>query len=358
VAQTRIAKFHLEAIENGHFDSLPGGAYRSSFLRQYARALDLDEIEVLASFHQQYQEPALPLPKPPPSHKRSVLGLLWVPVAAAGLLGIYSLWQTEMSALSPIGRKTASGDPAVEGESNPAVADSPAPAARAPAASTPASAPPATPPPSGSTTASSGPTVPPRSSPGPVTAEAAASSSKPPLAGPAAPTPAKEPGQADRTQDTTPEKSGGESASPPAGAAIHVSLSSTEPVWIRVVCDGVEVFSGTIARSQLKQFEASTRMTTLVGNAAGLTYSVNGKTYGPTGAPGEIQLLEFTPYGARVLTRRPPTKPATQRAPQTPQGVQPSSQEAPRSEVPSPPQQAPQTEQAPQTPRETPPPTR
>src|SRR5262249_45369215 len=98
-AETKIAKHHLEALESGRFDSLPGGVYRGSFLRQYARLLELDENEMVVSLHERYQEPPLPLPKPPHVKRRTwPLNLVWLPTAAAALFGIHHLWKVESNA--------------------------------------------------------------------------------------------------------------------------------------------------------------------------------------------------------------------------------------------------------------------
>jgi cytoskeletal protein RodZ len=45
---TRIRKVYLESMEQGHFDSLPGQAYVTGFVRVYARYLGLDSDEFLA----------------------------------------------------------------------------------------------------------------------------------------------------------------------------------------------------------------------------------------------------------------------------------------------------------------------
>jgi cytoskeleton protein RodZ len=91
-AKTKIRRDTLEAIERNQFDSLPGGAYRQSFLRQYAHALGLDETEAIAAFHQQYEEPDLPLPTPPKNTRpRRILELGWVLAIAAAVLGVYKI---------------------------------------------------------------------------------------------------------------------------------------------------------------------------------------------------------------------------------------------------------------------------
>ena len=40
---TKISVRSLEAIERGEFSKLPGGIYNTSYIRQYARAIGVDE---------------------------------------------------------------------------------------------------------------------------------------------------------------------------------------------------------------------------------------------------------------------------------------------------------------------------
>src|ERR1043165_1599167 len=48
---TKIALRSLRAIEAGDFKKLPGGIYNTSYIRQYARAIDVDEAEILAAYY-------------------------------------------------------------------------------------------------------------------------------------------------------------------------------------------------------------------------------------------------------------------------------------------------------------------
>lgn len=50
VSQTKIGRRYLEAIERGEFDKLPGGVYNLSYLRQYARAIQFDEEELVGFY--------------------------------------------------------------------------------------------------------------------------------------------------------------------------------------------------------------------------------------------------------------------------------------------------------------------
>lgn len=47
---TKISVRCLEAIEQGDFGKLPGGIYNTSYIKQYARAIDYDESALLAIY--------------------------------------------------------------------------------------------------------------------------------------------------------------------------------------------------------------------------------------------------------------------------------------------------------------------
>ena len=48
---TKIGIRSLEAIEAGEFQKLPGGVYSTSYIRQYARAIDFDEALILEHYY-------------------------------------------------------------------------------------------------------------------------------------------------------------------------------------------------------------------------------------------------------------------------------------------------------------------
>jgi cytoskeletal protein RodZ len=49
-AATKLSVRFLGAIEEGEFSLLPGGVYDVNYIRQYARAIDFDESELLACY--------------------------------------------------------------------------------------------------------------------------------------------------------------------------------------------------------------------------------------------------------------------------------------------------------------------
>ena len=48
---TKIGMRSLEAIEAEEFQKLPGGVYSTSYIRQYARAIDFDEALILEVYY-------------------------------------------------------------------------------------------------------------------------------------------------------------------------------------------------------------------------------------------------------------------------------------------------------------------
>lgn len=56
-AATKLSVRHLEAIESGEFGRLPGGIYNTSYIKQYARAIDFDEADLLA-YYRDFCNPA------------------------------------------------------------------------------------------------------------------------------------------------------------------------------------------------------------------------------------------------------------------------------------------------------------
>jgi cytoskeletal protein RodZ len=50
-ATTEIGMRSLQAIEAGEFQKLPGGVYSTSYIRQYARAIEFDESQILTLYY-------------------------------------------------------------------------------------------------------------------------------------------------------------------------------------------------------------------------------------------------------------------------------------------------------------------
>jgi hypothetical protein len=116
-AATRIRARYLDALEHERFDVLPVGAYRRSFLREYADFLELDGDAYVSEYTLRF-EPAEPEPPPPPRRRRAapVLAVALRPQmlvvgAAAALLIAVGAWKLGNSP-SPPRAQTSTPPPA------------------------------------------------------------------------------------------------------------------------------------------------------------------------------------------------------------------------------------------------------
>lgn len=251
-AQTKIRSYFLEAMEQGRFDRLPPGLLARSFLRQYAGTLGLDENEIIASYKEQFEKPPDPLPEPPPKRRSWHLlhppEFVWVLVAVLACGGIYRLRQDKQRA----SRELDFGIVASQRASTPGASNS-----------TPAHPPEAAFPSAGVSS---------RQSIGVLRA----------------------PGQAFASQL---------GPVPDGARAVHVAFTASEPVWLSIKADGAQTYCGVLGEQQSKEFDASSKMTVLIGNAGGIEIALNGRPVGPIGAHGQVLLLVLTPRGASVVPR-------------------------------------------------------
>lgn len=101
-AKTRVPTRHLESIERSEFDALPGQTYTLGFARSYARAIELDPVEIGNSLraeladsgHEGYQAPIQNYEPADPARVPSKT-LAWTAAGiAAVLLAGYAIFRT------------------------------------------------------------------------------------------------------------------------------------------------------------------------------------------------------------------------------------------------------------------------
>jgi cytoskeletal protein RodZ len=104
-AQTRVPLRHLEALEKGDFGALPGITYCAGFARAFARAVNMDEVALVAKVRQEieeggdfggssfhFEEAVDPARVPPRT-------LAWVAAVIAMLIaGGYGIWRMQQNA--------------------------------------------------------------------------------------------------------------------------------------------------------------------------------------------------------------------------------------------------------------------
>ena len=239
---TKIGQAHLQAIETNRFDHLPRGLYARSFIRQYARMLDLDEELLIASFKEQFEQPILPLPvlSSRPLHLSLTPSFGWLGVLFIAAGAIYTLSEDVRPSMPDV--QTPMHLAHVDSRSGTLVEKRVQPRQVLPAASE---------------------------------YQALAVSAQ----------------------------TEGNLSRGTIGVG-HVVFSAREPVWVSVESDGKRVYRGTLQGQERKELEASGKLIALVGNAGGLEVSVNGNPLGPLGQRGEVCLLELTP-GMHVVSSHP-----------------------------------------------------
>ena len=81
--RTKISIRFLRAIEDEEFDKLPGGIFNTSYLRQYAAAIDFDESKLLNHYSRK-TEPQPADERADDSSSRGIWRWLRVPMSATG----------------------------------------------------------------------------------------------------------------------------------------------------------------------------------------------------------------------------------------------------------------------------------
>lgn len=79
---------------------------------------------------------------------------------------------------------------------------------------------------------------------------------------------------------------------------LHVVVVATDRTWVKVVADGVTVFEGFMSAGTRQDWEARREVSLKAGNAGGLDVSVNGRSLGRLGNPGDAVDKTFTVGGA------------------------------------------------------------
>ncbi|MBI1790359.1 MAG: helix-turn-helix domain-containing protein [Acidobacteria bacterium] len=252
-SQTKISVRMLQAIEAERYDRLPGGVFRKKFIEQYARAVGMDaealavDLKHLSQFDEEPDIPGRETPRfgsdMPPIQPGRDWSGVVKPLGALAALAAVILGCAGVY----VWWQKAGGN------------SRPQPVIRATAAAVPAPL------------------------PAPPVVE------KAPPAAAAGLAPASQP------------------LEPASTFPLRVGIAAGERTWIQVSSDGKRVFASTLQPSQSKTIEAVARVRLVVGNAGGLEITLNGNPIGPIGPRGQVRVVEFTPRGFQIVSRKPPT---------------------------------------------------
>jgi cytoskeletal protein RodZ len=83
------------------------------------------------------------------------------------------------------------------------------------------------------------------------------------------------------------------------GNGITVDVEATGRSWILVVADNVTVYEAFVTAGERRRWQASGSMMVRVGNAGVVILTVNGRSMGPLGGPGEVVSRTFRRDDAR-----------------------------------------------------------
>jgi cytoskeleton protein RodZ len=258
---TKIGTRFLAALEEEHFDQLPGGIFNKGFVRAYARHLGIDENQAIADFvaASAPSQPESPPPGTPvleamavrvPESKRKSRGndgIPWGVVAVVLLITAlgFALWGFHSREKPSI--------PGIAAPS-PVPAETSSPAAQ---------------------TAAADPTQP-----------ASLKTTNPP-----APSPASESAVAQGTPVPV--------ATAPNTGVFLVLIKAREDAWVSITADGKQISQDTLTAAAQKSIEAHNQLVIKTGNVGALDISFNGKMLGSQGHYNEVKTLTFDSNGLR-----------------------------------------------------------
>ena len=103
-------------------------------------------------------------------------------------------------------------------------------------------------------------------------------------------------------------------AKPPAAPAVparavRVELTTIRPVWMRVIVDGRRAIEREVAAGEALAFEADTRVVVRVGDAGGVSATLNGTAHGPLGRDGFPVTVAYPPSPAGSASTPEPAVP-------------------------------------------------
>jgi cytoskeleton protein RodZ len=302
--ELKISMRFLQAIENDQYDKLPGGVFAKSFARQYARLLGLNE-EDIAGQVQQVVGP-VEVPQPDETLKPAPLAHIHVPkVDEWQTVGDRRFhWSGWLSAVVLVAvMLVCSAVYAWLQRPKPNVI---AQAHRPPATVSQAAAQQVVPP---STTPITASGTPPLSPAPPSTAVEPAATAPQSVSPQAVPLPIPTPDQRPLDQKPVPATPAARIIPPNAEATVHVEINADEAVWVLARADGKYAFSATMDPHSTRKVEGVREVMVRLGNAGGVTITLNGKPIGPAGPKGQVRTIQFTSGGFQIVPAKPPSDP-------------------------------------------------
>ena len=257
---TKISKRWLQALEDEHFDQLPGGVFNRGFVRAYARFLGINDEQAVADYVAASNEQPAPEDKfplevhekkrsdaPPLNPRRSFVPVLLALLALVLVVGGWTVWVKRKPQTNGVAQQPSSSKPA-------------------PPASEPKPNPPTT-----------------QNDQGSAAADKAASD-------PATP-------DKNSTIATTSEPQPAVVVDQNQNGSFNVVIKAKKDSWISIVADGRTLWEGTLNASNERSIKAGKELVLKTGNAAGIEVSYNGKPLGILGKEKEVRTITFNTAG-------------------------------------------------------------
>jgi len=295
---TKIGTRSLRALEEEHFDQLPGGIFNKGFVRAYAKFLGIDEEQAVADYvsaatsdvgnstttqlaaladQVEQHRAAKEAMDGSSGNTGAMLAVIVGVVLLCGLgFGGYKAWKYKQQQ----DMNSAAANRVKQTPSPVTLNAQPAPDTASTDVNTPST---------------DGTTIPNSAAPAgatnPSNPIAATSTSAPPTTNPV---PAKDVAAKDATKAAT-------STSTTTAAPefpIVVTLKAVKPSWVSATSDGKSVYQQTMSpNDQQLTLHGKEKILLVLGNAAGIEVNFNGKNLGPLGSDGQTRRLTITPQG-------------------------------------------------------------
>ncbi len=237
---TRIGLHHLESLEQGRFQDLPGGMYNRAFIRTYCEYLGIDPRDVLERYEAETAPPKekviktkTEIPEVGSALKPHPL-FFWSVMLLISVAGLYLSRRWVADAFSPFFSHPSAPGTMAEPAPQPKAS---APSLRAPIVSKPAPE-----------VVSKAPSTLQAAAPRPITATVA-------------------PG------------------------TIRLEFEVLQECWVSVDRDGNRALSKVLEPGDDQAVSAKERLFLIVGNAGGIRLKINGRSVRPLGKPGEVVRL-------------------------------------------------------------------
>jgi cytoskeleton protein RodZ len=253
-AETRISLRHLESLEEGRFNDLPGGIYNKAFLKAYCEILNLDSREIM----QRYEAEISPAPErllKPRAHKHTstykispfVIWTLMLLISAAGVFfsrkWIAAIFSPYFSHTSAVNVRHQPLQPEASSKSVEQSTSLPA---------------------------------------------ASAKQAAPPETAPVAPTSQQPAATVSSTSSESAATSPASSMPATNSSGLRLEISATEKCWISVDRDKNPIFRKLMLPGEVQVFSAAEKFRIVLGNAGGVQMKVNGRPAKPLGKSGEV----------------------------------------------------------------------